>query len=241
MIEDVRLSCKPVCADMSQEMKSMIRGIEAFIRLTNVSCFIVDFDSYEIVFKSKHLLYVDKANDGECLRECKNPYWSMVSEEVFTLLQNIKRQYAEVEKTIDSSTRICVMDFPIVLGKREFYINQKFTSLTMHKDGVTRFGLFTISPSSSDHMQCVVIAEQGARWIYDFERGKFVMQDCCSVLSEMENAILQYVRKGKTIKEISDIMSLSASTIKTHRARLFRKLEATTMQEALTKIDNYRL
>jgi two-component system invasion response regulator UvrY len=44
-------------------------------------------------------------------------------------------------------------------------------------------------------------------------------------LSERELSVLNYLLKGKTVKDISEIMHLKGSTVATYKARIFDKLE----------------
>jgi DNA-binding NarL/FixJ family response regulator len=55
------------------------------------------------------------------------------------------------------------------------------------------------------------------------------------VISERELEVLQLMARGAANKQIADALSISESTVKTHVASLFRKLEANDRTEAVTK------
>ena len=111
----------------------------------------------------------------------------------------------------------------------------------MRSDGITKIGLFVINPSTSNHMESFIITQSQIRYRFDFEAGVYKSFDLASTLSVMEKAILKRVQKGMTIEEIADSLNLSVSTIKTHRTRIFKKLQVRSMPEALTVIGNYHL
>lgn len=131
--------------------------------------------------------------------------------------------------------------YPIIIRRRKFFINQKFTPLVMRSDGITKIGLFIISPSTCDHIESFIITQSQIRYRFDFKEGAYKTFDLDASLSTQEKLILQRVQKGLTIEEIAEDLNLSVSTIKTHRMRILKKLQVRTMPEALTVIGNYHL
>ena len=57
----------------------------------------------------------------------------------------------------------------------------------------------------------------------------------------MERKILRRIKKGMTNEAIADNLNIGHNTVKTYRLRLFKKLGAKTITEAITLIDNYHL
>lgn len=49
--------------------------------------------------------------------------------------------------------------------------------------------------------------------------------DRYETLSEREREIMQLVAEGRSSKEIADLLSIAASTVETHRAHIFQKLD----------------
>ena len=237
-------SVSPEELDSRYSLESIIMGIDSFARLTNATCFMIDFDGHKMLYQSEKMLYLEDIVDNECQRECENPYWSFVDEETLNKLLLIRNKYQLVGRTIscaDYQMHICTIDYPIIIKRRKFFINQKFTPLVMRSDGITKVGLFVISPSTSDHMESFIITQSHIRYRFDFRAGVYRTFDLDASLSAQEKLILQRVQKGFTIEEIAEDLHLSISTIKTHRGRIFKKLQVRTMPEALTVIGNYHL
>ena len=225
-------------------LDSMIKGIDSFARLANATCFVIDFDRHKMLYQSDKILYLDGIADNQRQRECENPYWSFVDEETLNNLLLIRNRYPLVGQTIDIEnyqTHICTIDYPIIIRRRKFFINQKFTPLVMRSDGITKIGLFIISPSTCDHIESFIITQSQIRYRFDFKEGAYKTFDLDASLSTQEKLILQRVQKGLTIEDIAEDLNLSVSTIKTHRMRIFKKLQVRTMPEALTVIGNYHL
>jgi len=236
-------TCDDNSAD-EHDIEQIVKGIDDFARLTSSSCFIIDFDKHEIIYRSGRLLYVDEASGKDVQRRCENPYWALVPEETLAKLVEMRKQYPVGGHLIsmnEYSTHICIIDYPIMLHGEEFYVNQRFTPLVMRNDGITKIGLFLMGPSSSKSMEGCIITESGQRFRYDFEKGQFHEFDLKTTLSIVDKVILQRVQKGMKIEEIADNLNMSVSTVKTHRMRIFKKLGVKSIFEALTIVGNYHL
>lgn len=223
---------------------SMINAVSSFARITNSSCLVLDFDKHEILYKTARMLYLDEAGLDDFKRDCPNPYWSLVSENTLAHLIRLRNNYplnGQMMDYEDYKTQVCVIDYPITIRKRDFYINQKFTPLVMRSDGITKIGLFVINPSTRNSFESYIITQSGKRWRYDSQIGQFRTYNLNKTLSIVENIIIQRMRRGMTNEQIAKELNLSVPTIKTHRMRIFKKLNVETMNEALTLIGNYHL
>jgi RNA polymerase sigma factor (sigma-70 family) len=56
-------------------------------------------------------------------------------------------------------------------------------------------------------------------------------EDSYELLSPREREILQLVAEGKSSKEIANLLSLSAYTVETHRAKIMQKLNLRNIPE----------
>ena len=160
-----------------------------------------------MLYQSDKMLYLEDIADNERQRECENPYWSFVDEETLNNLLLIRNKYPLVGQAIDIEnyqTRICTIDYPIIIRRRKFFINQKFTPLVMRSDGITKIGLFIISPSTCDHIESFIITQSQIRYRFDFKEGAYKTFDLDASLSTQEKLILQCVQKGLTIEEIAE-------------------------------------
>ena len=223
---------------------AMLNAVSSYERITGSSCLVIDFDKHQLLYKTTQMLYFDEACLNDKQRDCENPYWSLVKEDILSNLLLLRNNYPLNGHTMeneDYKTHVCTIDYPITIRGRDFFINQKFTPLVMRSDGITKIGLFVFNPSTRTEMECFIIAQSGMRWRFNFQTGQFHSYDLNKTLSIVEKLIIQRMRKGMTNEQIADNLNLSVPTIKTHRMRIFKKLNVKTMSEALTLIGNYHL
>lgn len=221
-----------------------IKGIDTFARLTNSTAFIIDFDRHKMLYRTDRMLFLDQISYNDYQRECENPYWGLVTEDTLNYLLLLRKNYPLLHQAMDAEDyrmHICSIDFPIIVKKHEFFINQKFSPLVMRTDGITKIGLFLINPSTSNHLESFIITQSEIRWRFDVEKGQYKRFNLRTSLSFKEKVILERIKKGMTNEEIASNLNLSVPTIKTHRMRIFKKLSVKTIAEALTVIGNYNL
>ena len=60
-------------------------------------------------------------------------------------------------------------------------------------------------------------------------------------LSKRELSIAQLLANGKTFDEIAAQLSIESSTIRTYKARIFQKMDVSTLHDFLTKAKLYKL
>ena len=58
-------------------------------------------------------------------------------------------------------------------------------------------------------------------------------QDLYSTLTNREREVFQMIAEGSTVREISEILCLSISTVKTHRANIMEKLQVKNLSELI--------
>lgn len=247
MIEANRLLSNGVLTHESfdnERKLGIIDGVKACALANDLSTIIIDFDEHRPVYMSDDLLYLDEATISDFKRSSENPYWSLVSEAVLNTLVQIHDNYSILRTKMSQeeyNSHICIMDYPITLKGREFYINSRFIPIRMRSDGIANLGLFTFVPSNKKELSFLVITSSGKRWSYDFEKKEFIHYDLGLKLSITEKAILQRAKKGMSNEEIAENLFLSLNTIKSHRQHIFKKLNVSSITEALLVIGNYHL
>ena len=228
----------------SEKLSSIISSIDAFARLTDLSCFIIDFDEHCLLYRSENLIYLNEITYKDKMRECSNPYWEVISEETLDLLISISHNYWTINHEVpreEYQNHVCTIDYPIIVSGKEIYINQRFTPLVLRDDGIAKIGLFVVENSSQKDFTSFIITPSGKRWKFDIENKKFVGFEIGRSLSLVDKAILHRAKKGMTSEEIAAELYISVNTVKTHRLRIFQKLGVHSLQEALSVVGNYKL
>lgn len=223
---------------------TMLNMVSSYERISGSCCMVIDFDMHKLLYKSSQMIYLEEVTLNDKQRDCENPYWALVKEDTLSHLLQIKNNYPLNGQRIDAkdyNTHICTIDYPIVIKGREFFINQKFTPLVMRTNGITKIGLFVFGPSTCNHIGSFIIIQSQIRYRFDFVAGVYKPFDLNKPLSIVEKKIIQRMKMGMTNEQIAGSLNLSVPTIKTHRMRIFKKLQVTTMAEALTVVSNYHL
>lgn len=222
----------------------LLKGLSAFARLANYTFLVIDTDEHQLIYQSDKQLYLEDKPYQITQGDWGNPYWNCVTNDTLNVLLQIKDKSLLMAQTMDDDdfhTFICTLDYPILIKGKEFFVHQEFLPLVVHADRTPKYGLVIICPSTSKTIESHIHVKSQIQYRFDFKTGKYRDFHLDTSLSLKEKEILQLVQKGLTIKEIADKLHTSMSTVKTHRMRLFKKLQVVTMSEALTATRNYHL
>lgn len=231
-------------ASDGNDYSEIIESVRACSRVNHMSYVLVDFDMRHPIYMSESLIYLDEAMLSDFKRPSENPYWSLVDDDTLEVLSHVHNDYSRMRNMMSEEEylqHLCIMDYPISIKGRKFFINSRFTPLRIREDGITKLGLFSFSPSSKKDMSFLVITASGKRWSYDFEARTFQEFNLGLKLSIAEKAILQRAKKGMSNEEIADDLYLSLNTVKSHKMHIFKKLKVANITEALVVIGNYQL
>ena len=226
------------------DYSDIIESVQACSRVNHMSYVLIDFDKHHPIYMSESLIYLDEAGLADFKRPSENPYWTLVDDDTLETLALIHHDYSRMRNMMSNEEyrqHLCIMDYPISIKGKKFFINSRFTPLRMREDGITKLGLFSFTPSSKKEMSFLVITSSGKRWSYDFEARTFQEFDLGLKLSVAEKAILQRAKKGMSNEEIADDLYLSLNTVKSHKMHIFKKLKVANITEALVVIGNYQL
>lgn len=218
--------------------------LDATARLTNACMLIMDLVQNRIVCRTEKLLFIDETTQYAIQQENPNPYWSLIHEEDFAIVLEMKAAYLEFAKGFtpkQKSNHTFAINYRIRTRRRDYMVTQKFTPLKLCTNGKYWLGLFNITNSTHKTCEHAAIFGNNFRYIYDFKQKRFQPFNEHLELTLIEKAILLRAVKGFTTEQIADDLYRSVNTIKTHKSRLFDKLHVISMIEAITFIQNYNL
>jgi len=235
---------KRINQELDPEIEAIIVGVHSMAKLKNVSCLVVDFTTREIVYQSRSLLYIDEAMPEDKHRNCLNPYWSYVREDVQEQLIRIKDDglsCADWLSPADFRTHVCTTDFPIIIGEKQVFVHQEFSPLLMCQNGSIRLGLFVMSSSACEEIESYIETESGLILKYNFENNKYEKCKERFHLTSKEMSILRCLMKRKKTEEISQILGMAANTVRKHRRNIYAKLGAHSKDDVIIIANNYHL
>jgi len=75
------------------------------------------------------------------------------------------------------------------------------------------------------------ISRQVVDGYLSMKKGQVTQQDLYSTLTNREREVFQMIAEGRTVREISSILCVSVSTVKTHRTNIMEKLNIENMSQ----------
>lgn len=199
---------------------------------------VFDFVKSEIVYHSRKLLFID----GD-IPVGVNPYWSIATEDSLGRVVETKEAYLRLLSSFSpemKTNHACVMDLNIISSGREWAITQKFTPLKFGDDGRLALGMFSIAPCMNPGDNVAVFGDD-FRFRYNPELKEFIPLSQSIHLTAAEKLVLTMAMEGFSSKEIAEKMGRSVNTVKTHKERLFEKLQINSLSEAYLYVVNNML
>lgn len=126
--------------------------------------------------------------------------------------------------------------------KHPHLIHHKLTPVLLSGKGDIWLALCTVSLSPEKNIGDVVISDHTCtdHYIYSFEGRRWRKQPKL-ILSDREKEILQLSVKGLSNTEIGETLFIDANTVKFHKKKIFEKLHAENITEAVGIAANLRL
>ena len=158
----------------------------------------------------------------------------------FHIRTSEKHSHQPVEKRLDLSIEY---NFHIRTSEKHSHlIHHKLTPVMLSEKGDIWLALCTVSLSPEKELREVIITDHTCtdRYIYSFEGRRWRKQPEL-ILSDREKEILQLSVKGLSNTEIGGTLFIDANTVKFHKKKLFEKLHAENITEAVGIAANLRL
>lgn len=227
--------------ECANDIRCLCEGIS---RLSDLCFVVIDFSDHKLVYRSKNLLFVDLALESDVQRESCNPFWSLMDQKDYELMMVVDKVYESLVKELKNDEKCnhtFVMNYHIWFRKQKRAVTQKFTPLKIRADGTLWLGLFMMTISPNNSCRKIAVLGKGFKYLYDLSKRKFLPYNEFVGLTLLEKAILLRAAEGLSTKQIANDLCKSVNTIKTHKERLFAKLNVNSMNEALALISSYNL
>ncbi len=135
-------------------------------------------------------------------------------------------------KKISPQTKVIILS----MHSHDRYINELF--------GLGASGYLLKNATGTDIINAIQAALQGNTYLspsisrrvienYISMKSKSSQDDYYSKLSDREREVFQMIAEGRSTREISDILCVSPSTVKTHRANIMEKLKMDNISQLI--------
>lgn len=218
----------------------------ALARNTNHSLYIIDYNRKNFLYVSPNPLFLCGHSPEEVQQKGYAFYFEVVPPDEINRLMEINeagfRFYYDqpVEKRLDLSIEY---NFHIRTSEKHSHlIHHKLTPVMLSEKGDIWLALCTVSLSPEKKLGEVLITDHTCtdRHVYSFEGRRWRKQPEL-ILSDREKEILQLSVKGLSNTEIGGTLFIDANTVKFHKKKLFEKLHAENITEAVGIAANLRL
>lgn len=219
---------------------------DALARNTNHSLYIIDYHRKNFLYVSSNPLFLCGHSPEEVQQKGYAFYFEVVPSDEINRLMEINeagfRFYYDqpIEKRLDLSIEY---NFHIHTSeKHPHLIHHKLTPVLLSGKGDIWLALCTVSLSPEKNIGDVVISDHTCtdHYIYSFEGRRWRKQPEL-ILSDREKEILQFSVRGLSNTEIGETLFIDANTVKFHKKKIFEKLHAENITEAVGIAANMRL
>ena len=218
----------------------------ALARHTNHSLYIIDYNRKNFLYVSPNPLFLCGRSPEEVQRKGYAFYFEVVPpDEIKRLMEINEAGYRfyyglPAEKRLDLSIEY---DFHICTSDNHTHlIHHKLTPILLSAKGDIWLALCTVSLSPERNIGEVIMSQHtgNERYVYSFE-GKRWRKKPELILTDREKEILQLSVKGLSNTEIGENLFIDTNTVKFHKKKLFEKLHAENITEAVGIAANLRL
>ena len=211
---------------------------DAIARTTNNSVYIIDYNRKNFLYVSSNPLFLCGRTTKEVKEKGYGFYFEVVPPEEIHKLMEINEAGFRFYYEQPSEKRLALTieyDFHICTSQRHKHlIHHKLTPILLSDKGDIWLALCTVSLSPNKDSGEVLVSDNTCtdRYVYSF-KGKRWRKQPEIILSEREKEILQLSVKGLSNVEIGESLFIDANTVKFHKKKLFEKLHAENITEAV--------
>ena len=207
--------------------------------------FVVDINSGEIIctppssglasnLQSKELSIDSLQNLIHALKYDTEDQYSTI----FHAIKNFYRATSEKDKR----SILFIIEMKMTYHNIAHKATYKLTPLYQSSDGELKYmvGAISLSSGTTSKMLQVLNTSDFKRHCFDFKSSKWIKSDIPE-LSQIENDVLALSAEGLSVPEISEIVCRAQDSVKSIRKRIFEKLGATNITEAIMYTTNYKI
>ena len=227
-----------------EQAAPVVEGVKAFAKATYQSIYIIDYFKKSFHYVSDNPLFLCGRTAEDVRQMGYNFYLEHVPKEELPMLLELNRAgFSLIERMSDEEKRNTIIsyDFHLLTHDRPQIIHHKLTPLLLF-EGRIWLAVCTVSLSSRKEAGHITLRTLGKPHYWEYALARHRWEERQSIeLKPEEKQILTLAAQGYAIKEIAGQMNRSPDTIKHYRRRIFEKLGAVSVTEAVTFAANYRL
>lgn len=228
------------------QQKDYLEAVRSFARLTYESIYVIDYETMSFEYVSQNPLFLCGYTAEEVLNLGYEFYFKNVPENDLELLTLINEAGFDFFQTLHGDEKklySITYDFHLVNKEGKYIlINHKLTPLFLTSDKKMWKAMCIVSLS---HHKCagnIRIYKQGSDEIWELDTENSIWRKSEKPkLTKREEEILRLHAQGLTINQIAERIFVAPDTVKYYRRRIFERLNASNMVEALSYAVNSKI
>ena len=226
--------------------KDYLEAVKSFARLTYESVYVIDYEKMTFEYVSENPLFLSGYSAEEVLNLGYEFYFKNVPEDDLKLLHLINEAgFDFFEKLPGEEKKQYSITYDFHLRKKDgklVLINHKLTPLFLTSEGKMWKSMCIVSISHHKNAGNICIYKQGSDEIWELDLASNLWRKSEKPkLTKREIEILQLHAQGLTINQIAEKIFVAPDTVKYYRRRIFERLGASNIVEALSYAVNSKM
>lgn len=236
-VKPIQLDTAPP-TEVKKKLRSYIKFAEALSHVTYDSIYLIDYYKKKFLYVSENSLFLCGKTAKQVQQAGYLFYLTHVPHDDLKLLLTINEAGFDFYKKISLEDKLnysISCDFRIKQSNGHLtLINHKQVPLDLDALGNIWITLCFVSLSSNHTPGNIIIKSTANKKLYEYDLVLEKWNERQSVkFNSQEREILMLATQGFTVERIAKELFLSIDTIKFHRKKLFKKLKATNITEAV--------
>jgi DNA-binding CsgD family transcriptional regulator len=217
----------------------MVEVLTSLSNFSSQSLYIVDYARKGFLYVSNHPLFLCGYSSLQVLNMGYHFYEKVVPSEDIRILLEINRYgfkfFYNLPVELRTQCHICYNFRLKHLNGKTVLVNHKLSPLRISEKGDMLLALCMVNVAQRGQQPGAVYIEmknKPVRYNYSFKRKRFIQQDT-KTLSDREKQVLSLIVNGFSESKVASTLSISASTVKYHKRRIYQKINVNNLVEAV--------
>ena len=222
-----------------EKVEGYLSALKAMSKLCDLSYYIIDYYKKSFFYVSPNPLFLSGYSQREVVNIGYDFYGRCVPQDDLKLLFELNEAGFQFFYELPVDRReFATISYDFRLNHKSngssVMVNHKLAPLLLTDDGNIWMAICLVTLSSNKAPGDVHIMMQDERVRYNFNRGRRCFRKTQQKeLTKREYDILKCIAMGDKIEEIENKLKISGSTVKNHKTKIFKKLNAKNSAEAV--------
>jgi DNA-binding CsgD family transcriptional regulator len=226
-----------------QYIRKYIEFVKSLTTGEGLGIYIADTYKNNIIYVSNSLSLLLNVNSADICKKGIRSFLNYVPKEVYAKVYEMGEKIISfIDKTPIAERKQLVFSYNLHynISNAHYFFRHILTPLALSPDGKFWLVLCKLSIPARNETGDMIARLDNSFYRYSWKSHDWETANKF-LLAPMERLILIYSSQGYTANKLAKMFNKSVNTIKYHKKRLFKKLNADNMSEAILIANNYML